>query len=162
MSYYYSTDDLRKLQKKIVNVGLIAPTSMISCKAQKLQPICNGIGAEWMSKTSRAIITKMLYYAEATACIHDFEYHYSDGEEERRKAIDEMFLINGLREVRARYPQWWNVRRWFGERAVLMAHEVLSRTGALAWQSAFAKRVQREFKQRKIKAKEFFKHETID
>ena len=156
--YYYSTDDLRKLQKKIVNVGLIAPTSIVSCKAQKLQPI----GVDWMSKTSRKIITKALYYAEATACIHDYEYHYSDGEEERRKAVDEIFLINGLREVRARYPQWWNIRRWFGERAVLMAHEVLSRTGALAWQSAFAKRIQREFKQRKIKAKEFFKHDKID
>jgi hypothetical protein len=153
---FYTTDDISKLQADIVNIRLIAPAKMVACKPSMLISVCNGIGAEWMSERSRKIITKLLYYAEATACIHDYEYYNSDGTEERRKAVDELFLINGLREVRSRYPQWWNIRRWLGERAVLIAHEVLSRTGEVAWQSAFADRVKRTLKQRNISINQFF------
>jgi hypothetical protein len=135
---------------------LLAPKAMFNADVDVLQNVCNGIGAEWMSNKSRKVITRLLYYAEATAMIHDWEYHHSDGSENTRLGVDEMFLVNGLREVRYRFPQWWNIKRILGERAVLTAHEVLSRTGNKAWNDAFAKRVKQKLESLGLSAIAFF------
>ena len=153
----YSNSEIANIRGRIKAAGLIQPAAMKSYNNWRLRTICNGIGAEWMSEHSRKIITKMLKYAEAAAAIHDFEYYISDGDEARRKAVDEIFLLNALREVRFFYPKWYDPRRWFGERAVLAAHEILSRTGGLAWRDAFASRVLKEFQRRGITATDFFK-----
>lgn len=156
MSFYYSSDEAEWLKSEIVNLDLTCPCDMLVADAREIQEACNGVGAEWLSTTSRKIITKMLHYAELSAAIHDWQYHNSNGDEAKRKRVDDLFRHNGLAEVRAKYPQWWNIRRWLGERAVLIAHEVLSRTGEVAWQSAFADRVKRTLKQRNISINQFF------
>lgn len=151
----YNCEQAKELQKNIVEIGLLAPVSIIHASPEKFCEVCNGIGAEWMSKSSRKIITKMLHYAECSACVHDWEYHNSNGDDDRRLAVDEVFLVNGLREVRYKYPRWWNIKRWLGERAVLMAHEILARTGSMAWRDAFAKRVLITFAENDIDVDEF-------
>ena len=151
----YSTEQAKALKQKIVDMGLLAPVSIKHATSEDFCKACNGIGAEWMSERSRKIITKMLHYAECSACIHDWEYTKSNGDNDRRLAVDEMFLMNGLREVRHRYPQWWNPKRWLGERAVLMAHEILARTGSMAWREAFAKRILTMFAENDIDVDEF-------
>ena len=152
----YTEDKIEALICISKNAKLYAPKSMLKAKPKLLVNICNGIGAEWMSEKSRKIISRLLYYAEATAMVHDWEYHHSDGLNETREGVDEMFLINGLREVRYRFPQWWNPRRWLGERAVIAAHEVLSRTGQQAWNNAFAERVMEKLAELNITTTEFF------
>lgn len=152
----YTEDKIHALFCIAKGAKLLAPKVMFNADTSKLQLVCNGIGAEWLSERSRKILSKLLYYAEATAMIHDWEYHHSNGSEETRLGVDEMFLVNGLREVRYRYPQWWNPKRWLGERAVLVAHEVLSRTGGVAWNDAFAERVKEKIKDMGLTTTEFF------
>ena len=154
----YSAAQITEIRARIKAAGLVMPAAMKSAHNSRLRAVCNGIGAEWMSERSRTAITKMLKYAEAAAAIHDFEYSLSDGDEGRRKAVDEMFLLNALREVRHYFPKWYDPRRWLGERAVLAAHEVLARTGGIAWRDAFAGRVLDALKKRGISAKDFFKN----
>ena len=130
----YTETDIKKLLGKIRDAGLSAPAEMLSAAPSELVGACNGIGAEWMSERSRAILTKALKYCEAAAAIHDFEY---DAQTSSQPDADERFLLNALREVRYTFPQWWNWRRWLGERAALAAYEVLSRTGKVAWALAY-------------------------
>lgn len=156
----YNHEQAEALQKKIVEIGLLAPVSIVRASPEKFCEVCNGIGAEWMSERSRKVITKMLSYAECSACVHDWEYHNSNGDDDRRLAVDEVFLVNGLREVRHKYPRWWNIKRWLGERAVLMAHEILTRTGSMAWREAFAKRILTTFAERGIDIDDFFYNEN--
>lgn len=152
----YTKTQIAEIRARAIEYGLTYPQSFLAAQRANLCTVCNGIGAEWMSERSRKIITKMLDYAECSAAVHDYEYSLSDGDEKRRKSVDELFLMNGLREVRAKYPHWYGWRRWLGERAVLAAHEILTRTGSLAWRDAFASRVLAEFKKRGITAKQFF------
>lgn len=130
----YSSADIKKLLEKIRAAGLSVPPEMLETSAETLCKVCNGIGAEWMSERSRAILTRALKYCEASAAIHDFEY---DAQLFSREVADERFLLNSLREVRHAFPQWWNWRRWLGERAALAAYAVLQRTGKVAWALAF-------------------------
>lgn len=156
MSFYYSSDEAEWLKSEIVNLDLTCPCDMLVADAREIQEACNGVGAEWLSTTSRKIITKMLHYAELSAAIHDWQYHNSNGDEAKRKRVDGLFLYNGLAEVRAKYPQWWNWRRWLGERAVLAAHEVLRRVGDKAWNDALAKRFLRVCDERGMTPDDFF------
>ena len=52
-------------------------------------------------------------------------------------AVDRRFLSNGLAYVQKCFPQWWNWRRWLGERAVLAMYAVLERLGYVAWCLSF-------------------------
>ena len=131
---FYTEPDIKKLLCKIRDAGLSAPAKMLSAAPAELVGVCNGIGAEWMSERSRAVLTKALKYCEGAAAIHDFEY---DAQTSSQPAADERFLLNALREVRYTFPQWWNWRRWLGERAALAAYEILSRTGKVAWALAY-------------------------
>ena len=153
---FYTTDEAEWLKEEIVNRRLECPIDMIIADAREIQEACNGVGAEWLSTTSRKIITKMLHYAEASAAVHDWQYHHSNGDALRREHVDDLFLNNGLREVRSKYPQWWNWRRWLGERAVLAAHEVLRRVGDKAWNDALAKRFLRVCDERGMTPDDFF------
>lgn len=130
----YTETDIKKLLGKIRDAELSAPAEMLRATPAELVGVCNGIGAEWMSERSRAVLTKALKYCEAAAAIHDFEY---DAQTSSQSDADERFLMNALREVRYTFPQWWNWRRWLGERAALAAYELLSRTGKVAWALAY-------------------------
>ena len=130
----YSENDIKRLLENAKKYGLCIPAKMLAMPVEELCKICNGIGAEWMSERSRRILTKALKYCEISAAIHDFEY---DVQTSTQDEADERFLMNALREVRYMFPQWWNWRRWLGERAVLAAFEILSRTGKAAWAFAY-------------------------
>lgn len=153
---YYTEDEIERIRSEIVEYGLDAPKAMLNADASTLQEACNGIGAEWLSKTSRKVITRVLHYAECSAAVHDWHYHNSNGDDTTREDVDELFLSNGLREVRSKFPQWWNWRRLLGERAVLAAFEVLRRVGAKAWNDALAERFKRVCAQRGITPDDFF------
>ena len=152
----YNPQEILSLVQFAERIKLKMPSELGDAPISQLQIICNGIGADWMSAKSRRVITRLLSYAEASAMIHDWQYHHSDGDELTRSLVDEDFLHNALREVRSKHPQWWNIRRILGERAILAAHEVLCRTGGIAWNDAFANRVKRKLQSLNISTNQFF------
>ena len=126
----YDQDEIKDLMKRSLAAELWIPAAMMQEAPEVLCQVCNGIGAEWMSERSRKILTKAFKYCELAAAIHDYEYY---AQTTSRASADERFLLNALREVRHSYPQWWNWRRWLGERAVLAAYAILERVGIVAW-----------------------------
>ena len=54
---------------------------------------------------------------------------------------DREFLLNGLIYVHCVFPQWWNWRRWLGERAMLALYAVLQRVGWVAYCLSFVERI---------------------
>lgn len=133
----YTKDEIENLRSLAKEAKLRAPHAFWNASAEDLVNICNGIGADWQSEKTRKIITKSLKYAEPAAMIHDFEYSRSDGDKERQERVDRRFLSNGLAYVQKCFPQWWNWRRWLGERAVLAMYAVLERLGYVAWCLSF-------------------------
>lgn len=130
----YTTEQIKSLRCRASAARLSYYVDFDEESDERLAQVCNGIGADWMSERSRKVVTKAMKYMEASAMIHDWEY---DAQIDTQENADERLLLNGLREVRFMYPQWYNWRRWLGERAVLAAFEVLSRTGKVAWALAY-------------------------
>ena len=124
---------------------LSAPHAFELAPIADLQKVCNGIGADWQSDASRRKLTRMMSYAEASAAIHDWHYHNSNGSEAWRAVVDEEFLVNALREIRYKY-RWYNPRRWLAERAVLAGYCVLQRVGRAAWAIAHCERCKKSRK----------------
>ena len=135
----YSHCEIKRLLGVIKSAGLEYPQDFSRATNADLQRICNGIGADWMTDASRRKLTSMMSYAEAAAMIHDYEYHFSNASEKWRAKVDERFLMNALREIRYKF-KWWQPKRWFAERAVLIGYCVLQRVGRAAWAIAFCER----------------------
>lgn len=127
----YSEDKMTALVSLARCVQLRAPYEFWATPVSELCKVCNGIGADWQSPATRAIITKAVGYAEAAAVIHD--WRYSKPEMDWQKEADEEFLMNALKLVHYKYPHWWQPRRWLGERAVLAMYAVLERLGFIAY-----------------------------
>lgn len=135
----YDRAKLRELLDIAESAGLDCPADFRSADIDDLAVYCNGIGADWMTENSRRKLTSMMSYAEAAAMIHDYEYHFSNASEKWRAKADERFLVNALREIRYKF-KWWQPKRWFAERAVLIGYCVLQRVGRAAWAIAFCER----------------------
>ena len=135
----YDRAKLRELLDVAESAGLEYPQDFSRATNADLQRICNGIGADWMTENSRRKLTAMMSYAEAAAMIHDYEYHFSNASEKWRAKVDERVLMNALREIRYKF-KWWQPKRWFAERAVLIGYCVLQRVGRAAWAIAFCER----------------------
>ena len=134
----YTKSEIDNLLKIAVDAGLEAPVSLIKSTGLEIQERCNGIGADWMSEQSRAILTRVLNYAEATALIHDWQYSKSDGSRKKQQDADDLFLLNGYREIDFKYPHWWSWRRWCAKASITAAHTLLKRLGEVAWRLAYA------------------------
>ena len=133
----YTLEDIERIRDTARAANLRAPAGFYLAAPQELQKICNGVGVDWLSPTSRKICTRAFACVEATAAIHDYRYHYSDGTPLGQVEADEEFLINGILEVYHRYPAALSLRRIWSERKVLAAFAVLKRVGRLAWRDAF-------------------------
>lgn len=127
----YDEDKMTALVSVARLAGLHAPAEFWATPPSELIKVCNGIGADWQSAATRAIITKAVGYAEAAAVIHD--WRYSKPEMDWQREADEEFLMNGLKLVRFKFKHWWDFRRWLGERAVLAMYAVLERLGFVAY-----------------------------
>lgn len=141
----YTKQRLLDILAVVQAAKLSAPHAFTVAPLADLQKICNGIGADWQSDASRRKLTRMMSYAEASAAVHDWHYHNSNGSESWRATVDEEFLMNALREIRYKY-RWYNPRRWLAERAVLVGYCVLQRMGRAAWAIAFCERCKKSRK----------------
>lgn len=137
----YTEAEINALLDKAKKAGLKAPSEFWETPASELVKVCNGIGADWQSKKTRRIITKALKYAEPAALIHDWRYSRADASKSTQQSADREFLLNGLIYVHCVFPQWWNWRRWLGERAMLALYAVLQRVGWVAYCLSFVERI---------------------
>lgn len=136
----YTKEQILEILKIIREAKLSAPKEMFKTPPEELCKICNGVGSDGMSDRSRKILTKVLSCAEATAAIHDFRYHFSDGTPERQIAADAEFRENGLDEVDFKF-KWYDWRRYRGRIRVCCAYDILSNFGEAAWCIAFRNNV---------------------
>ncbi|MBR4597322.1 MAG: hypothetical protein IKO42_02865 [Opitutales bacterium] len=144
----YSLEQIEAIRKTTQDANLRAPDGFFIAPAEELQKICNGVGADWLSEKSRKICTRAFACVEATAAIHDYRYHFSDGTPAGQVEADEEFLLNGIREIYHRFPRPLSLSRIWAERKVLAAFAVLKRTGRLAWRDAF---VEKYLKKQEVK-----------
>lgn len=129
----YTVEEMGVILGKIHEANLDAPSDMINLEPEELVKICNGVGGASMSPKLRAALTKAYKCAEATAAIHDYAYENSDGKEASRRNADRDFLNNGLKEVHFLHPNWWDWRRWYGERKICIAFAMLEKLGRADW-----------------------------
>lgn len=70
----YSIQHIRSLKNQCIDHGFSLPKGFKrqSCKA--LQPMYNGIGAGWMPRIVRKLLTWLMRHLEPVALVHDFEW----------------------------------------------------------------------------------------
>ena len=105
----------------------------------ELRKICNGIGPEFFPEKWRKIITWIFKYLEATAFLHDVEFHTQIG----FGRANAHFFINGIREVKAKF-KWYDLRRYIGKRRVRQFYWLLKTFGTRAYNEARDKTINKK------------------
>jgi len=93
--------------------------------------VCNGIGAAWMLKEARDIISDLNPTLVLVADIHDLRYEDGGTEADRKRADDEM-LENGLKLANYRY-RWYDPRRYWVREQMHKFHAILREFGGTAF-----------------------------
>ncbi len=137
----YTKQEIKAIIQTIYDAGLTAPNAFFNAPEETLIKVCNGVGGASMPPKLRKTLTKAYKCAEATAAIHDWHYHNSDGLPKSQKVADELFLRNGLAEVRYKYPRRWFWKRWWAERKIIIAFRALEKAGEGDWCIAFRNNV---------------------
>ena len=73
---------------------------------EQLAEIYNGLGSDGMPPWLRKAATFLSPDLEATALIHDVEWHEADGTREGFTASNDRFKRNGRRSARCRFAVW--------------------------------------------------------
>lgn len=133
----YTIEQIAEIRRVAHEAGLNAPDGFWSASYEDLRQICNGIGADWQSDKTRAVLTRACACVEATAAIHDFEYHNASLSEKAQKDADDRFLLNGIKETLHKSRSILSLKFVWNTRKVLLAYCVLRRLGSLAWASSF-------------------------
>lgn len=132
----YKEEDIKRLLNKAENAGLTIPEGLINSDIASVIKNCNGIGAEFQSLRSRKILTKLMYFAEASALIHDWQYSQSNGKQKQQKDADNLFLINCYAEINSTY-KWYNPLRWLAKAIATIVHTILFKFGFIAYKIAY-------------------------
>lgn len=139
----YTVGEFEQIRKLARSAGLRAPDAFWDAPASELIKVCNGVGADWQSDKTRKILTKACACVEATACIHDFEYHNATLTSSGQGDADDLFLLNGIKETLYKTKRILSLKFIWDTRKVLTAYLVLRRVGGLAWaQSYFNKQLE--------------------
>ena len=93
--------------------------------------ICNGIGAWWMPKGLRWLITALHPSMHGAAAIHDMQY-WSGGTAGARLDAELAFLRISCRAALCMYG-WWDIRRYLAFSRALRFFALLRLFGSSAW-----------------------------
>lgn len=93
--------------------------------------VCNGIGASWMPRGLRWLISLLNPTMAASAAIHDVSY-YLGGSAGQRLDADISFLVNCARLAEHRY-RWFDWRRYAVYARAFVFFVLLRLFGAAAW-----------------------------
>ena len=138
----YSSAKILALLSIIKNAQLEAPIEFLNAEPEELRAVCNGVGSADLPKSIRKILTKAFRCAEASASIHDWQFHHSDGLKHSLKKANDLFLANALLEVRYWRSAWWQLPlRIWEERKVIIAYRTLEKCSAGAFALGFCRKV---------------------
>ena len=98
---------------------------------QYTRQICNGIGAEWMPKWTRTLVSKLIPSLVPTSWIHDIDYEIG-GDIVDRAAADWRFLCNGFRASIVDYP-WYRLKRYISIKQTIQLWLILRFFGQAAF-----------------------------
>ena len=94
---------------------------------------CNGIGADWMGKWLRGLVSKLNPSLNPVAAVHDRRY-VINGSTDDRKYADEEFRANGFKA--AKQYAWFRLRRYAVIRNTNRFYAALRMGGFAAWEAA--------------------------
>lgn len=103
---------------------------------------CNGVGADWMPRWTRILLTCILPRISVAAAIHDMDY-WAGGDEKAREKADKRFRENALTIVR-HYYGWFPPLRRRLERLIDDMYMILRIAGGIAWREAKNRRLAKE------------------
>ena len=81
-AHAYTLDEMAELCFEVEQFKLSGRSRLDRYTYAELCRLCNGIGAEWMPKIMRNLLTALSPFAEPAAVIHDVEYFEGGGEED--------------------------------------------------------------------------------
>lgn len=130
----YTAREIADLVRQADDLEMEGAALLGEFTALELADIANGIGAAWMPKWSRTLVTGLHPSLEAAALIHDLQYH-AGGSADNRRIADESFLRNCRRSARNAYG-WWDIRRYAAMRSARRFYRLLRLFGGGAWREA--------------------------
>ncbi|UKI30465.1 MAG: hypothetical protein L6W00_21300 [Lentisphaeria bacterium] len=92
-AHAYTLDEMAELCFEVEQFKLSGRSRLDRYTYAELCRLCNGIGAEWMPKIMRNLLTALSPFAEPAAVIHDVEY-FEGGAERERGMADLQFRDN--------------------------------------------------------------------
>lgn len=107
----YTELDIMNARKLAEELDLKGRDKFMTIPVQEAIEICNGIGAEWMPASFRALLDKMHPSIKVAAMIHDVRYQYGDGTDEDFKLANRELFENGWAIGKHNYG-WYNPVRY--------------------------------------------------
>jgi hypothetical protein len=97
-----------------------------------------------LPKSIRKILTKAFKCAEASASIHDWQFHNSDGLKTSLKKANDLFLSNALLEIKHKFSNAGLAQlplKLWQERKVILAYRALESCSQGAYALAFCRKL---------------------
>ena len=130
-AHAYTLDEMAELCFEVEQFKLSGRSRLDRYTYAELCRLCNGIGAEWMPKIMRNLLTALSPFAEPAAVIHDVEYFEGGGASER-EAADRRFRENIVRTAKRSYD-WYHPLRYLAMVRAECFYLLLRTFGTAAW-----------------------------
>lgn len=128
-----------QLRKQAQALGLKRPPIFDALTVDQLEAIWNGYGPDRWGERERGCMTWLYRNFQASACVHDVCYEFSDGTKSGWHAADDMMAENLQTQLDALYPsaKWWlRPLRWWAQKKITAANVALAVGGFEAYKAA--------------------------
>jgi len=133
-----TTEEYEKMLEAAERVGLKSRDLLKDNRDTALR-VCNGIGAEWMPKWLRDIVTKLHPTLAPAAAIHDLRYYFGNGTDLDFMESNEEFADNGIALAKDKYG-WYNPVRYIVIKDAKKFCAILNSFGWVAYLNAVEER----------------------
>lgn len=94
----YDLQHIEKLRNRVIERNYSLPAGFLELSPEYLAEHCNGIGAEWMPRMLRKLLTKALFLLEADSMVHDIEFLSTDKGYWKFTVANGRFALNAWKE----------------------------------------------------------------
>ena len=130
----YKLDQLVKLRKLALDIGLDNAEILNNFNLSELQGMANGIGSENMPSWMRGFVSLLNPTLESVAFIHDVEWSLPDKNKSHFKKTNKRFRDNGYKCAKY-FHGWWNPRRYMVMRTAKVFAKICQMFGWRAYKS---------------------------
>lgn len=141
-AHAYTLDEMAELCFEVEQFKLSGRSRLDRYTYAELCRLCNGIGAEWMPKIMRNLLTALSPFAEPAAVIHDVEY-FEGGAERERGMADLQFRDNIVITAKKCY-RWCHPLRYLAMVRAECFYLLLRLFGKVAWRGEEKDRVEHQ------------------